>query len=654
MGDGWVTEPKDTEGMIDRRGARFVSVCLLALLSVGCSFSSSERVRLQDKREVNKRLIELTEASTPGFAGPPVESQSLVVERHEGLVGLEPHSVRNSSDPNLVAPEAWDLELEDVIQIALVNSSVLRDFGAQIVQSPGLTQTVYGPSIQETDPRFGVEAALSAFDSRLSNELLIEKNDRVLNNIFFGNGTNRFRQDLARNQMALTKQSVTGALYTLRQNIEGDLNNSPSNLIQGRAWSWNLEGEIRQPLLQGAGVDFNRIAGPSGNIGIYNGVVIALLNSKVSVSQFEIGLRDYLSDVENAYWDLRHAYDDLDSKVASRDRSLAIYSAVSARAASGSVGAEQDKLLQAEEQYLRAEEAVQNALGGRLLIGTRNYNGSGGGTFQGTGGVYSSERRLRSIVGLPVNDGRLIRTTSDPPMAPIARDWGEVASRALASRTELKRQRTILEARKLELVASRNFTKPRLDVIGRYRYRGLGEQLFDPNVFDPSDLTLGNTNRHEIAAGLSVAYPVGTRQARVGVRNAQLRMAREMELLKELERQIVTATSNAIAEEHRAWELLRLAMNRARVASENYLILQSNAMTATRNFDVSGMIDSERRLAEAELNLRRAQIDYALAVKNVQFETGTLLESLRIVVSPEHSESGIAALKVPDNPETDQ
>ena len=81
MGDGWVTEPKDTEGMIDRRGARFVSVCLLALLSVGCSFSSSERVRLQDKREVNKRLIELTEASTPGFAGPPVESQSLVVEK---------------------------------------------------------------------------------------------------------------------------------------------------------------------------------------------------------------------------------------------------------------------------------------------------------------------------------------------------------------------------------------------------------------------------------------------------------------------------------------------------------------------------------------------------------------------------------------------
>jgi len=629
---------------MDRGGGRFLAVCLLALLPAGCSFSFSERFRLQDKREADRRLIERVEASTPKTVGVSAESksQSVAVERHGDLVGLEPHSVRNSSDLNWVAPDAWDLKLEDVIQIALINSSVLRDFGAQIVQSPGSTQTVYGPSIQETDPRFGVEAALSAYDSRLSNELLIEKNDRVLNNIFFGNGTNQFRQNLARNQMALTKQSVTGALYTLRQNIDGDLNNSPSNLIRGTAWGWNLEGEIRQPLLQGAGVGFNRIAGPSGNIGVYNGVVIALLNSQVSINQFEIGLRDYLSDVENAYWDLRHAYDDLDSKVASRDRSLAIYSAVSARAASGSVGAEQDKILQAEEQYLRAEEAVQNALGGRLLVGTRNYNGSGGGSFQGNGGVYSSERRLRSIVGLPVNDGRLIRTTSNPPIAPISRDWSEVTSRALASRTELKRQRTILEARKLELVASHNFTKPRLDAIGRYRYRGLGEQLFDPNVFDPLDPTLGNTNRHEIAAGLSVAYPFGTRQGRVGVRNAQLRMAREAELLYELERQILLATSNAVAEEHRAWEVLRLAMNRARVAGENYLIVQSNAMTATRNFDVSGMIDSERRLTEAELNVRRAQIDYALAAKNVQFETGTLLESMRIVVSPELSESGIA------------
>ncbi len=630
--------------MIDRRESRFVSVCLLAILplvflSVGCSFPFSARAKPRDKSEVTKRMLELTETSTRSTVGASssLSSEESRVDRLGGLTGFEPHSVRNSGDPAWVAPEAWDLTLEEVIQIALVNSTVLRDFGAQIVQSPGLTQTVYGPSIQETDPRFGVEAALSAFDSRMSNELLIEKNDRVLNNIFFGNGTNQFRQDLARNQMALTKQSVTGALYTLRQNIEGDLNNSPSNLIKGRAWTWNLEGEIRQPLLQGSGVGFNRIAGPSGTIGVYNGVVIALLNSQVSVAQFEIGLRDYLSDVENAYWDLRYAYDDLDSKVASRDRSLAIYSAVSARAASGTVGAEQDKMLQAEEQYLRAEEAVQNALGGRLLIGTRNFNGSGGGSFQGTGGVYSNERRLRSIVGLPVNDGRLIRTMSIPPMAPIAREWSEVTSRALASRTELKRQRTILEARKLELVASRNFTKPRLDVIGRYRYRGLGEQLFDPNLFDPLDPTLGNTNRHEIAAGVSVAYPVGTRQARVGVRNAQLRMAREMELLNELERQIVLATSNAIADEIRAWEVLRLATNRARVAGENYLIVQSNAMTATRNFDVSGMIDSERRLAEAELNLRRARIDYALAVKNVQFETGTLLESMHIVVSSEHS-----------------
>jgi len=37
----------------------------------------------------------------------------------------------------------------------------------------------------------------------------------------------------------------------------------------------NYEAYARQPLLQGGGVDFNRIAGPNGTPGLINGVVIA-------------------------------------------------------------------------------------------------------------------------------------------------------------------------------------------------------------------------------------------------------------------------------------------------------------------------------------------------------------------------------------------
>ncbi|MCA9132373.1 MAG: TolC family protein [Planctomycetales bacterium] len=542
----------------------------------------------------------------------------------EPVVAAQPFSVRGASSPAWTPPQPWDLTLDEVIQVALANSTILRDLGARVVQSPGLTPTIYGPALQASDPVTGVEAALSAFDAQVASDLFFENNDRVLNNEFLGGGVNFFRQDLARFQSSLKKKTASGALYTLRHNVDGDLNNSTRNLLEGRAWSWNLEGEVRQPLLQGRGLAFNRIAGPQATPGVYNGVLLALLKADASASELEIGLRDYLSEVENAYWDLYFAFVDLEVKTKARDRSLGTLQLLQARARQGLPNAERDKLAQAKEQYFRFEEAVQNALGGRLVIGTRTFNGSGGGSFQGSGGIYANERRLRLIMGLPINDGRLIRTISQPPEAPTIHDWQEVVSRALARRTELRRQQLVVERHQLELVASRNFTLPQLDALGRYRYRGLGNHLYDPYA---NDL---NTNTHEWFLGLSLAYPVGYRQGHAAVHNAQLRLSRELEMLNELERQVIYGVSNAVAEEHRAYEVWRFAINRAQAAQEQYDILFPEAQAPVRQFDFNALLDSERRLAEAETNAHSAAVQYALASKNVNFEMGTLLEYFNI------------------------
>src|SRR4051812_11648543 len=37
----------------------------------------------------------------------------------------------------------WDLTLDEAIQIALANSTVLRDLGARIIQTPQATPTIY-------------------------------------------------------------------------------------------------------------------------------------------------------------------------------------------------------------------------------------------------------------------------------------------------------------------------------------------------------------------------------------------------------------------------------------------------------------------------------------------------------------------------------
>ena len=120
----------------------------------------------------------------------------------------------------------------------------------------------------------------------------------------------------------------------------------------------------------------------------------------MALVDFEIAVRDLVSNVENAYWDLYYGYRDLDAKVHARDEALKTWRSVYALYETGRSGGEAENEAQAREQYFRFQEEVQNALSGELLDGTRVGNGSGGGTFRPTGGVLVAERRLRVLMGM--------------------------------------------------------------------------------------------------------------------------------------------------------------------------------------------------------------------------------------------------------------
>ena len=536
----------------------------------------------------------------------------------------------------------WEMSLEESIQYALANSTVMRDIGANILRTPELTPTVYDPSLRATDARFGEEAALSAFDALFSTRLYYEKNDRALNNSLLGGGTNFFEQDLWRSETEISKRSATGAQFAVRQNIEDDLNNADRNIFgtegdfNTHAWTWNWEAEARQPLLQGRGPEFNRIAGPNGMPGEINGVLIARVNTSISAADFQLDLRNYLSDVENAYWELVFAYRDLEAKKSARDRSLATWRRLQELRRSELAGAEEDKVAQAEEQYFRFQQDVENALGGRVLDGTRSFNGSTGGTFQGVGGVFVAERRLRLLIGAPINDGQLIRPNTEPRPAEVAFDWNELINCALTNRTEIIQQQLRIKRRKLELVASKNFLLPQLDMVGRYRRRGFGGNLFDPRA----PLTTGGANvdtgTNEWQVGVELNVPIGFRQAHATVRNAELAVAREVAIQEELRRQITHDVSNAIAEQARLHRIVQTAFNRRSAAARQYEVLNNQMVRESargRRIDFNLVLDSERRLADAEIAYHRATVEYAVALKNVNLETENLLAYCNVQIA---------------------
>jgi outer membrane protein TolC len=525
-------------------------------------------------------------------------------------------------------PAYWDLSLEEAVHLALVNSRVLRDLGGLVLRSPETTPTVHNPAIQETDPRFGIDAALSEFDAIFSVQALGGKNDRPLNNLGGPTSPESFLQDVSVLGGGIEKRAATGALLALRHGIDYDANTTPTNRFP-TIWNTNVEGEFRQPLLQGAGVRYNRIAGLNGVPGFANGVLVARVNNDVTLADFEIGLRDLLSNVENAYWDLYFAYRDLDAKIAARNAALESWRRVHALFVAGRRGGEAEREAEAREQYFRFQEEVQNALAGRLVEGTQTNNGSSGGSFRGVGGVQLAERRLRLLLGAPINDGRLIRPADEPHLAKVVFDWDEVTSEALVRRTELRRQKSVIRRRELELVASRNYLLPQLDAVGLYRWRGLGDTLIaesgaDLERFDEAYDNLLNGYYQEWQVGLEFSMPFGFRRAHAAVRNAQLNLARERAILDEQERDVLLGLSNAIAEVDRAWDVAQTNHNR-RLAAREQLSAVETAYESDKA-ELDHVLEAQRRFSDAETRYFGSLADYALAVKNVHFEKGSLLD----------------------------
>lgn len=539
-------------------------------------------------------------------------------------------------DPSLLESAPGDVDLsnlraitlEECVGLALQQTTVLRDLGGSVLRSPQQIDSIHQPAMVYADPRFGEEAALSAFDASLTARSMWDAYDRVYNNTFVGNN-GILQQDLGDYQVGVAKRSATGTLFGVRSLTNYDFNNSIANRYGSPSSSWDtaMQAEVRQPLLQGAGTEFNRIAGPLSSPGNANGVLIARTNTDISLAQFEEGLRDFVSDVENAYWDLFFAYKDLEAKIDARDKAALVWNANL-----NNPDATRSQKTQAEEQYHRFQAEVINALHGRLTAGTQTNAGLSSGAFQARGGLRVAERRLRLMIGMAINDRQLLRPVEMPLEGDVAFDWVQARSESLALRPELRKQRWLVKRSELELIAAKNHLLPRLDALANYRFRGFGNSLFGGNAgFDPAngsadssavaDLMSGDLQ--DWSLGLELEVPIGYRKAHAAVRNAELGLARQRAILREQERNVIHGLSAAIGELQRASEVRETVERNLLAAYEQLAAVTERVATNNEKIDVQ--LEAQRILVDAQIRYAQAQVEYMLAIKGVHFEKGTLL-----------------------------
>jgi outer membrane protein TolC len=525
------------------------------------------------------------------------------------------HSEESATPPpttrRLEQLEDWPLTLQEAIELALSNSEVIRQLGGRVVANPESTSTVFDPALVETDPIAGTEAALSAFDAQLDMHLYLQRRERKFNNFVLGGQTLSLGEQLGAFQAAISKTAATGTQFALENSTFYDRNDRgiPPNLFNSY-YDTEFRAGFRHPLMRGGGIQFNRIAGPGARPGNYNGVLIARINSDVALVDFETAIRDLGANVERTYWLLHLAYRELDAVLEGRQAAQRTWEF---KKRNNEVGQDvgDDEVAFARDQFYAAQVAVENKLSGTATLP----------------GVYGRERELRSLLGLPASDGRLIRPITPPLTADVQFDWQESLNYSLIRRPELRKQRWLVKQRELELVAARNFRLPELNFVGQYSWSGFGDNLAGGGSTAFSDLVRGDLQGW--VTGFELRTPIGNRRGHLAVRNAELQLRRARVILEEQERQMGFALREAFTELDRAYSVSRAAFNRADAAGEHLFELRKKVSRGDRT-PLIVELEAQRRRVEAKVEFHRAIVDYNLAFSQIHYARGTLLDSLQV------------------------
>ena len=285
---------------------------------------------------------------TEPYTAAAARIQLASAEEPAGPAVLEPRRILRPQDTKV-----WPVTLAELQHIALSNVAVIRDRNQflspsnPVLSNPDAAPSAFDPAIQEFGGPYGgrgVEAALADFDTMFTTGILWGREEQLQNNRFLSGGLPpgaTLTEESAIFSARFEKYLWNGAMVAVGHDWDYNLNNVPTRLF-GSSYAGGVRAEFRQPLLAGAGREFNEIAGPfsrnlrGGTLG--QGVVIARLNTRMSHSEFEARIQALLKQVEDMYWDLAFAHQAYESQVVARDTAKQVWDQVRGRLNAGLEG----------------------------------------------------------------------------------------------------------------------------------------------------------------------------------------------------------------------------------------------------------------------------------------------------------------------------
>jgi outer membrane protein TolC len=475
-----------------------------------------------------------------------------------------------------------------------------------------------------------VEGALAKFDARFTGSISWRKADQAVANVFnnFNNG------DFAAFETGLIKPLPTGGVI----GITFDTNYSKLSAVpQGFAvinpsYTPSVTVGIEQPLLRDYGVDINQLLPqhPGSISGLFQnyrptggrseGILITRIRADQAKTSFEREVTFLVFNVEVAYWSLYSRY----------------YSKYAAEQALRQAYITWEQLQELQKAGLQTKQGVAQARAQfeefrlNYLVSLQN--------------VLEGERRLRGILGLPLEDGQRIVPADTPILAPYKPDWHASLQEALNNRPELRMARQDLKAQQLNVMLQENNVRPDLRAFANYNVNGIGTRLDGRGPFvtvDPATGQENTTQGNALASmadnrfnnwnvGLRFDYPFGYRDAHASLRVAQLNLARGHVVLKNQESKAKFFLGSLYQQLDAYYEQILLSQTR-RVALGTQLQGQFERVKIGKD-PLIQLLDAQRAFTGAIQAEADAVASYNIALAGFQLAKGTILPYNNITI----------------------
>jgi outer membrane protein len=366
--------------------------------------------------------------------------------------------------------------------------------------------------------------------------------------------------------------------------------------------SSNLQFKVTQPLLKNFGLFPNRAP-----------ILIAQRNLKQARANFQGEVNDVILQIVANYWNVVLARENLT--------------------------VQKKSLEEAEKSYDRDKKALSlgalpplDIYRSQSQVATRRV-----GVIQAEYSLKQAEDQFRRGVGADLDPAirvlDLDLTDRPEPTGELpSTDMATALTRALANRPELDRVHEQLASDELSVRLAHNNLKPDLELSGFYAGNGVaGNSPVSGNTGVYNTLSqVFHFTYPAYGASLSLTLPIKNHSGEANLADALVSRTRDQYQERQTKQSITLEVTQAV----HALEEAKLTMEAAKVAVD---LARDTLRADERKYELGAeavffVLDAQTQLAQAELNLIQAQINFQVAVAQVDHATGDLLEHHQVQI----------------------